>query len=404
MFETILNERQARIEKVQLVAIALLMFLGAAFIYSATMVNESARLAPLIKQTWFRQVIWYVAGTGAAVGLCFLDYRIFARWALVFYWGSILLLIAVLIPGIGSTHGWGARRWIDLGFFNLQPSEVGKLGMILAMASFLSRPAEELRQIRNFWKPIGMIVLPFVLILKEPDLGSAMVLFPTGFMMMLCAGTPKKYLIRLVAGGAIAVSLLLVDILFSPPGWWQIKLEDYQKQRLLVYFGVDFAPKNATPEQKRKAQDLQRQKSYQVNQAMISVGTGGFWGKGWGQGTQTSLAFLPPGAAHNDFIFSVIAEEKGFVGSITVLTLYGVILFSGIRIAGQARDRLGKLLAVGVVTLLFSHVFVNIGMNIRIVPVTGIPLPLLSYGGSSVLTSLIAMGMLQNVFIYRKGY
>ena len=127
-------------------------------------------------------------------------------------------------------------------------------------------------------------------------------------------------------------------------------------------------------------------------------------GKGWNQGNQTALGFLPPGAAHNDFIFSVIAEEKGFVGSVAVLTLYAVILFAGLRIAGQARDRLGKVLAVGVVVLLFSHVFINIGMNIRIMPVTGIPLPLLSYGGSSVLCSLIAMGILQNVYIYRKGY
>jgi rod shape determining protein RodA len=141
-----------------------------------------------------------------------------------------------------------------------------------------------------------------------------------------------------------------------------------------------------------------------VRQALISVGTGGLTGKGWHQGSQTALAFMPPGAAHNDFIFSVIAEEEGFVGSIIVLTLYGIVLFTGIRIASQARDRLGKLMAVGVVTLIFSHVFINIGMNIRIVPVTGIPLPLLSYGGSSVLGSLIAMGILQNVYIHRDTY
>jgi len=155
---------------------------------------------------------------------------------------------------------------------------------------------------------------------------------------------------------------------------------------------------------KAKAFDDERQKSYQVRQALISVGTGGLSGKGWHQGKQTALGFLPPGAAHNDFIFSVIAEEKGFMGSITVLTLYGLILFTGLRTAGQARDRLGKIMAAGVVALLFSHVFINIGMNIRIVPVTGIPLPLLSYGGSSVLVSLIAIGLLQNVYIYRKTY
>ena len=144
--------------------------------------------------------------------------------------------------------------------------------------------------------------------------------------------------------------------------------------------------------------------SYNVEQALISVGSGGMFGKGWRQGTQNALGFLPRAVAHNDFIFSVIAEEKGFMGSVIVITLYSVVLFSGIRIAGQARDRLGKLLAVGVVTLFFSHVFINIGMNIRIMPVTGVPLPLLSYGGSSVLCSLIAAGVLQNVHLYRRSY
>ena len=134
------------------------------------------------------------------------------------------------------------------------------------------------------------------------------------------------------------------------------------------------------------------------------VGAGGLWGAGWRNGKQTSLQFMPSGAAHNDFIFSVIAEEEGFVGSIMVLTLYAVVLFTGLRIAGSARDRLGKLVAVGVVTLIFSHVFINIGMNIRIMPVTGVPLPLLSYGGSSVLCSLIAVGLMQNIHIHRKGY
>jgi rod shape determining protein RodA len=199
-------------------------------------------------------------------------------------------------------------------------------------------------------------------------------------------------------------ALLLADVLFTPPGWWQIKLENYQRQRLQVYFGVDFARPYTSAEDRLKARKTQAEKSYQVRQALISVGSGGLTGKGWHNGNQTALGFLPPGAADNDFIFSVLAEEKGFVGSVAVLTLYAVILFTGLRIAGQARDRLGKLVAVGVVTLLFSHVFINIGMNIRIVPVTGIPLPLLSYGGSSVLGSLIAIGLLQNVYMYRKAY
>jgi rod shape determining protein RodA len=141
-----------------------------------------------------------------------------------------------------------------------------------------------------------------------------------------------------------------------------------------------------------------------VDQAMISIGSGGLTGKGWRQGTQHSLGFLPRLGAHNDFIFSVIAEEKGFLGSVVVLTLYGVVLFTGIKVAGESRDRLGRLLATGVVTLLFTHIFVNIGMNIRLMPVTGIPLPLLSAGGTSVLCSLVAVGILQNIHLYRRHY
>jgi len=247
------------------------------------------------------------------------------------------------------------------------------------------------------------MMLPFGLILKEPDLGSALVLLPTGLVMMLVAGTPRKFLLRLVGGVGILAVLFLADILFAPPHW-RIPMQDYQRQRLLVYFGKDFASANSTPEQKIAARELQRQSSYQGKQALISVGSGGLLGKGWCKGDQTSLGFLPWEEAPNDFIFSVIAEEEGFAGSIVVLALYAVVLFTGLRIAGQARDRLGKLVAVGVVTLLFSHVFINIGMNIRIVPVTGIPLPLLSYGGSSVLCSLIALGLMQNVHIHRRGY
>jgi rod shape determining protein RodA len=221
--------------------------------------------------------------------------------------------------------------------------------------------------------------------------------------MMFVAGVPPRYLRTLLGASGVVVVLILVDVLFAPPKW-QIKLEDYQKRRLLVYFGLDGAPARATPAQKAEARRQQRNYSYNVEQALISVGSGGFFGKGWRQGTQNALGYLPRAVAHNDFIFSVIAEEKGFMGSVTVLALYSVVLFTGIRIAGQTRDRLGKLLAVGVVAMLFSHVFINIGMNIRIMPVTGVPLPLLSYGGSSVLCSLIAIGILQNVYIYRRSY
>jgi rod shape determining protein RodA len=397
------KEREGQFDPLQLAALAVLMFVGTMFVCSATMANAASAMLPWYDQIWVRQIIWYVLGLGAAAGICLTDYHTLARWSFVAYWATILCLVAVLIPHIGSTHGWGARRWIDLGPFQFQPSEFAKLAFILAAANFLSRPLDELNQPVNFWKAIGLMLLPFGLILKEPDLGSALVLLPTGLVMMFVAGTPLKYLLRLAAIVGILGTLFLANILFAPPAL-QIKMQDYQRQRLLVYFGANFAAANATPAEKAAARRLQFEKSYQVRQALISVGSGGLLGKGWRKGDQTALGFLPPGAAHNDFIFSVIAEEEGFAGSILVLALYAVVLFTGLRIAGQARDRLGKLVAVGAVTLLFSHVFINIGMNIRIVPVTGIPLPLLSYGGSSVLCSLIALGLMQNVHIHRRGY
>jgi len=399
MFHQVPREK---FDKLQFAALAGLMFLGTAFVFSATTVGESALLVPWWQQLWFRQVIWYVIGLGGGAAVCFVDYHSIARWSSVIYWAMIVCLVAVLVPHIGSIHG-GARRWIDLKVFQFQPSEFAKLTFILAMANFLSRPPNELKLPENFWRGIGLMALPFILIFKEPDLGSALVLLPTGLVMMFVAGTPKRFLLKLGACVGILGALFLADILFAPRAL-QLPMQDYQRQRLLVYFGRDFAAEGATKAERNAARELQRKSSYQGQQALISVGSGGLLGKGWHEGKQTALGFLPPGAAHNDFIFSVIAEEEGFVGSVMVLTLYAVVLFSGLRIAGQARDRLGKLLAVGVVTLLFSHVFVNIGMNIRIVPVTGIPLPLLSYGGSSVLCSLIALGLVQNIHIHRRGY
>jgi rod shape determining protein RodA len=401
MFDADLNERQSRIDRVQVAALFGLMALGGLFVYSATMVSESAGMAPWYNQSWFRQIVWYGLGTGAAVAMCCVDYHTVARWSLVAYWVSVLLLVLVLLCG---TVRFGARRWFDLGFFSLQPSEFAKLAFIVAQAHFLSRPVEELRVLPTFWKALGLMMLPFVLILKEPDLGSALVLLPTGLAMLFVAGTPKRYLVRLFASVGILGALFVADVLFLPPQW-QVKLEDYQRRRLLVYFGTeDSPPAGASKAERERLRKQHFDDSHNVRQALISVGSGGLTGKGWRQGTQNALGYLPRPVAHNDFIFSVIAEESGFVGSVIVLTLYGAVLFTGIRIAGQARDRLGKLMAVGVVTLLFSHVFINIGMNIRIMPVTGVPLPLLSYGGSSVLGSLIAMGILQNVYIYRKAY
>ncbi len=396
------RDPHSRVDWLMVGALLGLMSIGVLFVYSATMANDSGASLIWYNQPWFRQIVWGVLGTGAAAAVCLVDYRIVARWALIIYALTILLLIAVLIPGIGSTQGWGARRWIDLGPASIQPSEFAKLGFILAMANFLSRPADELKSIGVFWKALLMVVTPFLLIMKEPDLGSALILLPVCLTMLFVAGVPPRYINTLIGVSGLVVGLILVDVLLAPPQW-QIKLENYQKRRLLVYFGLDGAPRDATPAQKAEARRAQRDYSYNVDQALISVGSGGLLGKGWCDGQQTALGYLPKAVAHNDFIFSVIAEEKGFAGSVIVVLLYSLVLFTGIRVAGQARDRLGKLLAVGVVAMFFSHVFINIGMNIRLMPVTGVPLPLLSYGGSSVLCSLIAAGILQNVYIHRRS-
>lgn len=400
MHERSINERESRINGVLLMPVVGLMVIGLLFIYSASFAHEAARTLEWYRQLYVKQLIWYVLGSAGLALVVWVDYRVLARWSFVIYWVLMATLVFVLFFG---ALRFGARRWIDLGFFQLQPSEFAKLGFILAHAHFLSRPLEELKQPRVFFKSLGLTVLPFVLILKEPDLGSALVFLPVGLAMMFVAGVPAKYMGRLIAGSALVVGLILADVLLAPEKWQLIRLEEYQRHRLMVYFGSDFAPKNATPAERQRSRELQRQKSYNVEQALISVGSGGLLGKGWREGTQYSLGFLPRAVAHNDFIFSVIAEEKGFLGSMTVLTLYTVVFFAGIRIAGQCRDRVGRLLAAGVVTLLFSHVFINIGMNIRLMPVTGIPLPLLSYGGSSVLCSLLAIGLLQNIHYHHRS-
>ncbi len=396
-----MNERQSRVDWLLLLGLFGLMVVGVLFIYSATLAHETTSI-PWHRERWFMQIVWYAAGTATAAALCLVDYHTLARWSLVAYWGMTTALLCVLIPGVGVMR-FGARRWFDLGFFQMQPSEFAKLAFILALANFLSRPPDELRIPANFFKALGLIALPFLLIMKEPDLGSALVFLPVGLVMMYAAGVPARFLRRLLALVGMLVALFLVDVLFAPPNW-QIKLEDYQRRRLLVYFGRDYAAGKTGEAEQLKARVQQRNDSYNVEQALISVGSGGLTGKGWRQGTQNALGFLPRAVAHNDFIFSVIAEEKGFMGSVLVIALYSVVLFTGIRIAGQTRDRLGKLMAVGVVTLIFSHVFINIGMNIRMMPVTGVPLPLLSYGGSSVLGSMIAAGILQNVYLHRRSY
>ncbi len=393
-----LKKKESRLMWLLIFAIAGLMVVGVTFVYSASETNEALSSLPFYRQRYFMQIVWYVLGVIAAVTVCLVSYHTIVRWSYLIYWLMIGLLFFVLIFGVKR---YGGTRWFDFGFFQFQPSEFAKIAFIVAFANYLSRPIEELKKPKILWQALGMAFLPFILILKEPDLGSAIVFMPVCLAMMYIAEVPTRFVRNLIIITVAVGGLFLVDVLFAPPNW-QIKLHDYQKRRLLVFFGKDYAPAEATPAERKRLQLQQLNDSYNIRQALISVGSGGILGKGWRQGTQTALGYLPRAVAHNDFIFSVIAEESGFVGGLIVVALYGVILFSGITIASRAGDRLGKMIAVGIVVLIFSHVFVNIGMNIRIVPVTGIPLPLVSYGGSSAICFMVAAGLLQNIYQNRR--
>ena len=394
-----------RLDRILLFALAGLMAFGVLFVYSASYNNELFSSGSTIRQPFVKMAIFYAIGIGVAFIICLKDYNQMARWAYVFYWLNILMLIMVLIPGIGTDRN-GSRRWFDLGPVDFQPSEMAKVAFILAMAQFLSRPRIELSDPKVLFRGICIALIPFGLILLEPDLGSSLMILPAGLAMVYVAGAPAGFVRKLIGGSILIVGLALAYVFFIPTNWKPIQLPDHQKRRLMVYFGTDYAKHYAGPDatnaEIRQARALQRRDSYNVEQAMISVGSGGLTGKGWTKGIQNTYGYLPRGVANNDFIFSVIAEESGFAGSTIAIILYGTIIVTGLRTANRCRDRLGRIIAVGVVTMLFCHVFVNIGMNIRMVPVTGLPLPLLSYGGSSVVCSLMALGLLQNVRLYQK--
>ena len=394
------NRWNQHVDWVLWLALAGLAVIGLAFIYSAASVHGLSDPQQWYQHRFVKQMFALGLGLVLAGALCLVDHHLIARWSLVFYWASIILLLLVLL----FDPVYGARRWISLGPIRLQPSEFAKIATICALGNFLSRPLDELRVPSLFFQALGLIGLPFCLILIEPDLGSSLVLIPVGLVMMFVAGIPRTFLSRLVGGAALVMVLVVIDTLFYPKLLPVVQLEEYQKNRLRVYFGMSFAPPDATPTEKRNAEVEKRRFTYNVDQALISVGSGGMTGKGWCQGTQNALGYLPKTVAHNDFIFSVIAEEWGFLGSMAVLCLNAVVVIQGLRIASQARDRMGRVIATGVVMLWFSHVFINIGMNIRLMPVTGLPLPLLSDGGSSALSFMVAMGLLQNVKLYKRNY
>jgi rod shape determining protein RodA len=384
-------------------ALAGLSLFGVFFIYSAQL--------PVHGSNWITQLVWLTAGAALYLVVSLVDYRFWLSVAHWFYLICLAPLVLVLVPGVGgaAAEKWGASRWIDFGFFSFQPSESAKIAVLLITASTLIR--NEVGTVRQSLGVLGKLALavgaPMFLILLQPDLKSAIVLPPMVFSMLYVSKLSARFFAAALGAFMLIVGLVAWDTWryedfmeshgysylkdrgkFEAQSW--VPLHDYQRNRIISFVSPDKIDPMGI--------------GWNQRQSLISVGSGGLTGKGWTEGTQARLGYLPRSVAHNDFIFSVIAEEKGFLGSITVLGLFGIVLFNGIRIAGLARDRFGSLLAIGVTVLFAVHVFVNIAMTIGLVPITGIPLPFISYGGSFVLSCCLLQGLVQSVYRFRKDF
>jgi rod shape determining protein RodA len=393
---------RVRFDWVTPLAMLALSSIGLAFIYSAQ--------SSIAQNDWPKQLLWLSAGAVLYIAVSLIDYRFWLSFTHWFYLACIITLVLVLIPGVGTEH-YGSQRWLDLGFFALQPSEPVKAAVLLMVAGILVRSkvgtlAQSLGTLAKLALAAG---LPIFLILLQPDIKSAIVLPPVIFSMLYVSKLSTRFFAAALGAFLILVSIITVDCYryvsfmqsnhlsfsndkgrFEPHSW--VPLHDYQRNRVLTFAAPDIIDPSGMKD------------AWNLNQSLLSVGSGGLTGKGWTQGTQAQLGYLPRAVAHNDFIFSVIAEEKGFLGSVTVLGLFGIVMFNGIRIAGLSRDRFGTLIAIGVTVLFAVHVFVNIAMTIGLVPITGIPLPFISYGGSFVLSCCLLQGLVQSVYRFRKDF
>ncbi len=343
----------------------LIFIIGILFQYSVWYQKDVSPLDnPAVKQ-----LIWVFIGFCIFVFILNIGYRRIISASYFLYGVVLFLLAAVLIFG---RQRLGAQRWIQLGIFNIQPSEFSKLSLILALAYYLGSRHYRALSIRNLIVPLLLTAVPALLILKQPDLGTAIVLFPVLLAMLYIFGAEIKYIIGFLIAGAL-----------SMPLFWHM-LRPYQKQRLLVFINPNVDPLGA---------------GYTIIQSKIAVGSGKLFGKGWLSGTQNYLNFLPE--RHTDFIFSVVGEEWGFIGSLFLFTLYFLLIKRMIHILNMTENIYGKLLITGIATMLFFQVIVNIGMTIGLFPVVGITLPLISYGGSSLLTTFIGVAIVLSVHQWR---
>lgn len=356
------------IDYVLLFIILVLLCAGVLLVSSATHAPETGDYR-LVK----RQILWAIISLALGFAIIAVDYNTLGNLAYVIYGCSVLLLLIVKIPGVGVVHG-GARRWIDLGFFELQPSEFAKLGIIISFAKFLESREEGLSTFKDIILPLIFVGFPTALVLKEPDLGGALVFVSIFAGIVFAAGISYKLILWSVAAGIAAI----------PPAWLFL-LTERQKTRIMVFLNPGMDPLGD---------------GYHVIQSMIAVGSGRLLGKGLYSGTQNKLDFLP--APHTDFIFSVLGEELGFIGAVVLIVLLFLMLYRILGIARQAKDRLGYFMVIGILSMFTFQIVENIGMTIGIMPITGITLPFVSYGGSSLLTNMIAIGLVINVGMRRQ--
>jgi rod shape determining protein RodA len=379
-----------RMNWIMLLMIVSLITVGVCFIYSATSMREDSTVDLYVKQ-----IKWALAGLVCYLGVTLFDYRRLRDVSWMFYIVAVILLVAVLFFG---TRIYGAKRWLMFMGVGVQPSEIGKLAVITLSACLLSPAAEKFDRLPSLWRLFLLAAIPMALVMKEPDLGSALVYLPVVVAMVFVAGARIKPLVLLGGGGVAAVMLVLAAVALpeqmgmtpehQEKFFHAIRLSEYQRDRIEVFLQPGKDPMGT---------------GWNKRQSEIAVGSGGLTGKGYLGGTQNILGFLPRTVAPTDFIFSVITEELGFLGALGVLTLYGGLVVCGLYAAMMARDKMGRVLCVGVVMMVFTHAFVNMAMTIGVLPVVGIPLPLVSYGGTFMVITLFALGLIQSVYVRRPG-
>ena len=362
-----------------LISVLLLVVTGLVMIYSTTRNNYALTGGDpfaLVK----KQAVAVVIGLVGMILIMLGDYRFPDVIFQLLYGLNLLLLILVLSP-LGMEVK-GAKSWLNLGgAFSLQPSELAKLLVILTLAKHLAEK-EEIDSFWDLWSPFIHILFPLVLILLQPDLGTALVFLFFFFVMLYIAGYNRWFLLGIILAGIMSLVLLFVcHHFFGTP----LPFKEYQIQRMTIFLNPDRDPTGS---------------GWNVRQAIIAVGSGRFMGKGLFQGTQGRLGFLPE--SHNDFIFAILCEELGFLGGFLVLALYFIIIWRCLVIMEQAKDKEGVLITAGITAMFLFHILENVGMNIGIMPITGIPLPFVSYGGSAMITNLLAIGFVENVWIRRQ--